>query len=89
MALFGSKSFIGLDIGSSSIKVIELEPNGGGFRVLHAGSGVTPPGAVREGTVTEPHVLADAIRRVLSSAGIRRGRANPRERPGHRRAVPQ
>src|SRR3989337_2515245 len=74
MALFGSKSFIGLDIGSQAIKVVELEPNNGSFRVLHAGSGVTPPGAVREGSVTEPHVLADAIKRVLSSAGVRRGR---------------
>src|SRR3990170_8287854 len=74
MALFGSKSFIGLDIGSQMIKAVELEPNGGGFRVLHAGSGLTPPGAVREGIVTEAHVLGDAIRRVLSASGIRRGR---------------
>src|SRR3990170_6378191 len=74
MALFGSKSFIGLDIGSQMIKAVELEPNGGGFRVLHAGSGATPPGAVREGSVTEAHVLSDAIRSVLSAAGVRRGR---------------
>ena len=74
MGLFGSRSFIGLDIGSQTIKVVELEPNGGGFRVLHAGSGLTPPGAVREGSVTEPHILSDAIKRVLSAAGVRRGR---------------
>ncbi|HEY6101801.1 MAG TPA: type IV pilus assembly protein PilM [bacterium] len=74
MGLFGSRSFIGLDIGSQAIKIVELEPNGGSFRVLHAGSGVTPPGAVREGGVTEPHILSDAIRRVVSSAGVRRGR---------------
>jgi len=74
MAFFGSKTFVGLDIGSQAIKAVELEANGGGYRVLHAGSGLTPPGAVREGTVTEPHVLGDAIRRVLSSAGMRRGR---------------
>ena len=74
MALFGSRSFIGLDIGSQAIKVVELEPSGTGYRVLHAGSGTTPPGAVREGNVTEPHILSDAIKKVLSSAGVRRGR---------------
>src|SRR3990172_12944389 len=74
MGLFGSRSFIGLDIGSQTIKVVDPEPNNGTFRVLHAGSGITPPGAVREGSVTEAHVLSDAIKRVLSSAGIRRGR---------------
>lgn len=74
MALFGSRSFIGLDIGSQSIKVVELEPSGTGYRVLHAGSGATPPGAVREGGVTEPSVLGDAIKKVLASAGVRRGR---------------
>src|SRR3990170_1114738 len=74
MALFGSRSFIGLDIGSQAIKVVELEPSGTGYRVLHAGSGTTPPGAVREGNVTEPHILSDAIKKVLSSAGGRPGR---------------
>jgi type IV pilus assembly protein PilM len=74
MALFGSRSFIGLDIGSQSIKVVELEPSGTGYRVLHAGSGATPPGAVREGGVTESRGLSEAIKKVLSSAGVRRGR---------------
>ncbi len=74
MALFGGRSFIGLDIGSQTIKAIELEPSGTGYRILRAGSGPTPPGTVREGGVVEPNVLSNAIRGVLSSAGIRRGK---------------
>lgn len=74
MGLFGSKSFIGLDIGSQTIKAIELEPSGEGYRVLHAGSGSTPPGTVRDGGVVEPHILGNTVRNVLASAGIRRGR---------------
>jgi type IV pilus assembly protein PilM len=74
MGLFGSKTFVGLDVGSQAIKVIELERGGAGFRVLRVGTGATPLGAVREGAVIEPRLLSDAIRNVLSSADIRRGR---------------
>lgn len=74
MALFGSKSFVGLDIGSHAIKVVELIPAGGRYRVLHVGSGDMPPGAVKEGVVVEPQAVASSIRQVLSSVGIRAGR---------------
>lgn len=74
MALFGSKSFVGLDVGSHAIKVVELAPAGSRFRVLHAGSGEMPPGVVKEGVVVEPQSVGTAIRQVLSTAGVRAGR---------------
>ncbi len=74
MALFGSKSFIGVDIGSHSVKAVEVQPAGARWRVLHAGSGPTPPGAVKEGAVVEPQALGVAVRQVLASSGIRAGR---------------
>jgi len=74
MALFGSKSFVGVDVGSHAIKVVELAGAGPRFKVLHAGQGETPAGAVKEGQVMDPAVLGLAIRKVLSEAGVRPGR---------------
>ena len=74
MALFGSKRLVGVDIGSHAIKVVELAPAGQRFKVLHAGSGETPPGAVKEGQVMDPAVVGLAVRKVLGEAGIRPGR---------------
>ncbi len=74
MGLFGAKSFVGLDIGSHEIKVVELAPAGSRYRVLHVGSADTPPGAVKEGAVVEPQGLGVAIHQVLGKTGIKPGR---------------
>lgn len=74
MGLFGSRSFVGLDVGSHAIKVVELAPAGTRYRVLHTGIGETPPGAVKEGQVVEPQTLGGAIRQVLAASGIKAGR---------------
>src|SRR3989442_2099331 len=74
MALFGPKRFVGLDIGSHAIKVVELAPGGGKYRVVHAGFAEPPPGAVKEGAVVEPQGLGLAIRQVIAKAGIKPGR---------------
>ena len=66
-----AKSFVGLDIGSHTIKVVELAPAGGRFQVLHAGVADTPPGAVKEGVVVEPQSVGVAIRQLLSAAGVK------------------
>ncbi len=74
MALFGSKSFVGLDVGSHAIKIVELAPVDHRFRVLHAGVASTPPGTVKEGVIVDPHSVATTIRKILSSAGMKAGR---------------
>ncbi|MDR7508026.1 MAG: pilus assembly protein PilM, partial [Armatimonadota bacterium] len=74
MALLGARRFVGIDVGSHTVKAVELAPAGTRYRVLHAGWGETPPGAVKEGAVVEPQALGLAIRQVLSRAGIRPGR---------------
>ncbi len=74
MGLFGSKTFVGLDVGSHAIKAVELAPAGAKYRILHAAIGDSPPGALKEGAVVEPQGLGLAIRQVLSKAGIKPGR---------------
>jgi type IV pilus assembly protein PilM len=74
MGLLGSKSLIGIDIGSHAIKAVELAPAGGRFRVLHAGSADTPPGSVKEGVIVEPQGVGAAIRQVFATSGIKANR---------------
>ena len=74
MGLFGSKSVIGVDIGSHAIKAVEVVPAGSRYRVLHSGMGDTPQGSVKEGVVVEPQGVGAAIRGVLASSGIKASR---------------
>jgi len=74
MGLFGPKSFVGVDVGSHAIKVVELGASGARFRVLHAGIGDTPPGAVKEGQVVDAQALGLGIRQVFAQAGVKAGR---------------
>jgi len=74
MALFGAKSFVGVDVGSHAIKAVELAPVGSRFKVVHAGIGDTPAGSVKEGVVVDPQSLGLAIRQVIGQAGIKGGR---------------
>ena len=64
---------IGLDIGSSAVRVTELEARRGGTpRVTRYGEVFLPPGAVVDGDVAEPAVVAEAVRTLWGDAGLRR-----------------
>jgi len=74
MGLFGSRSSIGLDIGSHTLKAVEVAPSGGSHRVVRLGVAPTPAGAVTDGAASGADTLSAAIRDLLSSAGIRGNR---------------
>ena len=64
---------IGLDIGSSAVRVTELEARRGGMpRVIRYGEVCLPPGAVVDGDVAEPAVVAEALRTLWADSGLRR-----------------
>lgn len=63
---------IGLDIGSSAVRVAEVEQRrGGSLRLKRYGEVALPPGAVVDGDVVEPMVVADALRELWGSTGVR------------------
>ena len=63
---------IGLDIGSSAVRAVEIErKRGGALRLTHRGEAALPPGAVVDGDVVEPAVVTDALRRLWKHAGLR------------------
>lgn len=67
-----SKSIVGLDIGSSSVKAVELALKGGkGFELLHLGVAPLPPEAIVQGAFLNSGAIVDAIKEVLASARIK------------------
>jgi type IV pilus assembly protein PilM len=60
-----TKSVVGLDIGSSAVKAVELKPAGKGFRVAAFGTEPVPPESIVDGAIIDAGAVADAIRRVF------------------------
>jgi type IV pilus assembly protein PilM len=66
MPLFrNSKAVIGLDIGSSAVKAVELKPAGKGFKVSAYASQAIPPDAIVDGAIIDATAVADAIKRMF------------------------
>ena len=71
MTLFGfgkSKSIVGLDIGSSAVKAVELKPSGKGFKVSAVASEPVPPDSIVDGAMIDAAAVTDAIRRLFDRA---------------------
>ncbi len=66
-----AKSLVGLDIGSSAVKAVELKPAGRGYRVVAYGSEPLPPDSIVDGAIIDGAAVADAIRRLFDARGIR------------------
>ncbi len=65
--LAASNTSIGLDIGSSSIKLVQLQETKGGVALYKAGSAPTPRDAVKAGVVVDPLAVAKAIQSLLDA----------------------
>ena len=72
-ALFARRSpaLVGLDIGSSAVKAVELEVTRTGSRIVAAGAAPVPRGAVVDGVVVDGGAVAGAIRSVVEAHRIR------------------
>lgn len=66
-----TKSLVGLDIGSSSVKAIELKPVGKGFRVSALGCEPVPPDSIVDGAIIDGGAVADAVRRLFANKKFR------------------
>ncbi len=72
LSLFNRKrSVVGLDIGSSAVKAVELKPSGKGYRVAAFGSEPVPPDSIVDGAIIDGTAVAEAIRRVFESKAFK------------------
>lgn len=73
MALFGRKKrpqVLGLDIGSSFVKAVELRPVGNDYELAGFGMAPVPPGALEGGEIKQPGAMQGAIRHALEQGRI-------------------
>lgn len=67
-----AKGRIGLDIGSTAVRAVEL--SGGEPTVVHAAQVALPAGAVENGEVREPEAVAEALRELWQRGGFKQKR---------------
>ena len=70
MSLFKPKTkpLVGLDISSTSVKLLELSNHGAGYRVESYAVKALPPGSVVEKNISDEEAVADVIRQVISTS---------------------
>ena len=72
--MFGSrakKSLLGLDITTSSVKLIELTESGRSYRVESYSAEPTPPNAINEKAIVDAEAVGEAIRRAVKRSGTK------------------
>jgi type IV pilus assembly protein PilM len=65
------RQLLGLDITTSSIKLIELAMAGGQYRVEAYAAEPTPPNSMNEKSIVDPQAVGDAINRAVKRSGAR------------------
>lgn len=72
MFLFSKKKeVIGIDIGSSSVKLVQLKDLKGSFQLLNIGIIPLPPEAIVDNTMMDSSSIVGAVRNVVSSLGVK------------------
>jgi type IV pilus assembly protein PilM len=66
-----SKPLLGLDISTSSVKLIELSKNGNGYKVESYAAEPVPPNAITDKVVMDVDAAGDAVRRAVKRSGSR------------------
>ncbi len=71
--MFFQKSgpLIGLDIGSHSVKVVELRPSRNGHALANLGVAPLPPDAIVDGAILNAGAIVEAIRALLANSNVK------------------
>lgn len=69
-----SRNMVGVDIGTSRVKIVELTSRGDDVELSRAAVELAPPDAIRDGKIVSPELVAEVIQR-----GLARGRMKPGE----------
>jgi type IV pilus assembly protein PilM len=70
---FGPKSMVGLDIGSSTVKAVEIsmKGRGGDFELTHLGVAKLPHEAIVQGAFLNSSAISDSIREAMENGKIK------------------
>jgi type IV pilus assembly protein PilM len=62
---------VGLDIGSSAVKAVELKASGKSYKVLAVGVEPIPPDSIVDGAIIDGTAVADAIKRLFENKAFK------------------
>src|SRR5579859_1122527 len=66
-----TKQVVGLDVGSSSVKAVELKKTGKGVDLVHLGMEPLPPEMVVDGAIVDASAVTNAIVQLLTQQKIK------------------
>ena len=66
------KSLVGLDIGSSSLKLAEIQENRDGYLLSHFSQVPLEKGVIEDGILIRPEALSDKIKILFKNSGLNR-----------------
>ncbi|MFQ5585448.1 MAG: type IV pilus assembly protein PilM [Thermodesulfobacteriota bacterium] len=69
MGLFKRKELLGLDLGSNSIKLVQLNSGKQGWQLVKLGIAYLPPEAIVDGSIIDSMTVADTIRGLVKEHG--------------------
>ncbi|MDD3925049.1 MAG: type IV pilus assembly protein PilM [bacterium] len=67
--------YTGVDIGTNSIKMVEIEATKSGLRLVNIGIEETPSEAIEASIITEPQAVGEALSRLIAREGFSRSAA--------------
>ena len=65
------KEVIGIDVGSSSVKLVQLKENKGSYQLLNVGIIPLPPEAIVDNTLMDSSSIAGAVKNLVASLGVK------------------
>lgn len=69
--IFGARAdVVGLDIGSSTIKMCQIEKTPAGYQLKRFALCPTPPMTIKDGAIVDARVLGEEIRRLITQADL-------------------
>jgi len=66
-----AKSVLGLDIGASSVKLVEIAQSGGEYEVQRIGFAPLPPEAIVQGSFMNAPAIANSVREAYEDGGFK------------------
>ena len=73
--LEGKNAMVGIDIGSSSVKAVELSYRGGNYRLENMGEAMLPGDAVIRKSISRGDIVSGVVSSLVSSLGVRTKKA--------------
>ncbi|MCB0414991.1 MAG: type IV pilus assembly protein PilM [Bdellovibrionales bacterium] len=73
--LFGSKKVVGIDVGTSSIKLAEMDVSGKSAKLTHFSMTETPTSAVSNGDIVDNGAISTAVRHLIAESKVKRKQA--------------